>query len=124
MSNCPVKTLIMSALVKCTSVPKMVAQSPSTHNRAHGARGTRCVVKRSVKVMASSETPGIETTGPNMKALKEIQEIMDILPHRYGQVPRREFDILLYCIISIDRQMWYNIRRMGRNLFQVWRHGQ
>jgi 3-hydroxyacyl-[acyl-carrier-protein] dehydratase len=28
-------------------------------------------------------TSGIEKTGPNLKALKDIQEIMDILPHRY-----------------------------------------
>jgi len=36
-----------------------------------------------LRVDASEGSSGIETTGPNMKAMKEIQEIMDILPHRY-----------------------------------------
>jgi hypothetical protein len=30
----------------------------------------------------ATENTGIEKTGPNFKALKEIQEIMEILPHR------------------------------------------
>lgn len=36
-----------------------------------------------VQVRSSEGDKGIETQGPNMTALKEIQEIMDILPHRY-----------------------------------------
>lgn len=40
--------------------------------------------KSRVAVRAEAETPaGIEVTGPNLKALKDVQEIMDILPHRY-----------------------------------------
>jgi hypothetical protein len=36
-----------------------------------------------VRVRAEAPAPGgIETTGPNMTALKDVQEIMDILPHR------------------------------------------
>ena len=31
---------------------------------------------------SEAKSTGIETTGPNMKPLKEIQEIMEILPHR------------------------------------------
>lgn len=36
-----------------------------------------------VQVRSSDGEPGIETQGPNLTAMKEIQEIMDILPHRY-----------------------------------------
>ena len=36
-----------------------------------------------VQARASDGESGIETQGPNMTAMKEIQEIMDILPHRY-----------------------------------------
>lgn len=39
--------------------------------------------KMMVQVRSSDGESGIETQGPNMTALKEIQEIMDILPHRY-----------------------------------------
>jgi 3-hydroxyacyl-[acyl-carrier-protein] dehydratase len=39
--------------------------------------------KRCIKVKSGDGESGIETKGPNMTALKEIQEIMDILPHRY-----------------------------------------
>jgi hypothetical protein len=39
--------------------------------------------KSRIAVRAEAETPaGIEVTGPNLKALKDVQEIMDILPHR------------------------------------------
>ena len=39
--------------------------------------------KLAVRVNAEAPVaPGIETTGPNIKAMKDIQEIMDILPHR------------------------------------------
>ena len=41
--------------------------------------------RAAVRVVAEAEAPaGIETKGPNMKALKDIQEIMNILPHRCG----------------------------------------
>ncbi|PRW57104.1 beta-hydroxyacyl-ACP dehydratase [Chlorella sorokiniana] len=42
--------------------------------------------RQAVRVRAEGEgapATGIETKGPNMTALKEIQEIMSILPHRY-----------------------------------------
>ena len=41
--------------------------------------------RRSAAVQVRAEAPttsGVEKSGPNMKALKDIQEIMDILPHR------------------------------------------
>jgi hypothetical protein len=41
---------------------------------------------RKLAVRVSAEAPaakGIETTGPNFTANKDIQAIMDILPHRY-----------------------------------------
>lgn len=43
-------------------------------------------VGRKLAVRVSAEAPaakGIETTGPNFTANKDIQAIMDILPHRY-----------------------------------------
>lgn len=40
----------------------------------------RSVVK--VHAEAPETTSGLEKSGPNMKPLKEIQEIMEILPHR------------------------------------------
>ncbi len=45
---------------------------PAVHRRAG-------VVVRAEGEAAAS---GIETQGPNFKPLKDIQEIMDILPHR------------------------------------------
>ena len=41
---------------------------------------------RKMAVRVTAEAPaakGIETTGPNFTANKDIQAIMDILPHRY-----------------------------------------
>ncbi|KAL4444975.1 hypothetical protein ABPG77_004025 [Micractinium sp. CCAP 211/92] len=56
---------------------------PQQHTRAIVAAPKRA--RRAVAVRAEGEAAGtgIETKGPNMKALKDIQEIMDILPHRY-----------------------------------------
>jgi hypothetical protein len=45
---------------------------------AHPIRNRRSVAARAEAPAA----PGIETTGPNFTASKDIQEIMDILPHR------------------------------------------
>lgn len=35
-----------------------------------------------VRAEGEAAGSGIETKGPNFKPLKDIQEIMDILPHR------------------------------------------
>ncbi|KAI8109624.1 hypothetical protein M9434_000906 [Picochlorum sp. BPE23] len=50
------------------------------------SRRARCAVRQhnaSFTVRSGDGETGVEKTGPNMKPLKEIQEIMDILPHRY-----------------------------------------
>lgn len=46
------------------------------------ANRTSILAPRAEAEAAPSERP-VEKSGPNMKALKDIQEIMDILPHRY-----------------------------------------
>lgn len=54
--------------------------------KATGCGALKSAVARTVRaVTVRAEAPatsGIEKSGPNMKALKEIQEIMEILPHR------------------------------------------
>eukprot|EP00889_Picochlorum_renovo_P007041 jgi/Picre1/34071/NNA_001546.t1 len=50
------------------------------------SRRARCAVRQhnaSFTMRSGDGETGVEKTGPNMKPLKEIQEIMDILPHRY-----------------------------------------
>jgi hypothetical protein len=49
---------------------------------------------RKLAVRVSAEAPaakGIETTGPNFTANKDIQAIMDILPHRYYTKTQQQF---------------------------------
>jgi len=63
-----------AAVVQRTNVP---SSAKSVHNVSVG---------RNLAVHVSAEAPaakGIETTGPNFTANKDIQAIMDILPHRY-----------------------------------------
>lgn len=56
----------------------VTAASSRPSARIHARKQKRCI-----KVQSGDGESGIETKGPNMTALKEIQEIMDILPHRY-----------------------------------------
>jgi hypothetical protein len=52
--------------------------------------------RHSLKVSAEApvaEASGIEKSGPNMKAVKEIQEIMDILPHRSDHKSTMRFSL-------------------------------
>lgn len=44
---------------------------------------TRIATRIAAEAAPESVGSGIEKQGPNMTALKDIQEIMDILPHRY-----------------------------------------
>jgi hypothetical protein len=63
-----------SAVVQSTNVP---TNAKFVRNVSFG---------RKLAVRVSAEAPaakGIETTGPNFTANKDIQAIMDILPHRY-----------------------------------------
>ncbi|KAI3438391.1 hypothetical protein D9Q98_000823 [Chlorella vulgaris] len=58
----------------------------STAGKAMRAIARPAVSRRAaVVVRAEGEAsgPGLEAQGPNMTALKDVQEIMDILPHRY-----------------------------------------
>lgn len=55
--------------------------------KTFGKSYTPCHSRHKVAFQAATTevpaTSGVETSGPNMKPLKDIQEIMDILPHRY-----------------------------------------
>jgi 3-hydroxyacyl-[acyl-carrier-protein] dehydratase len=64
--------------IAVSSAPISARTTPS-QRRAMPSR--RCVL---VRAKADADAPkGIETTGPNMTPLKDIQAIMDVLPHRY-----------------------------------------
>lgn len=69
-----------------TSSAKSGFTQGQTIRQAVGCSAMKPVAARracAVRVRAEAPVPaGIEKSGPNMKALKEIQEIMDILPHR------------------------------------------
>ena len=51
------------------------------HNRQH-QRLRRCLQVRA-EVDVSEQAGAVEKTGPDFKPLKDIQAIMDVLPHRY-----------------------------------------
>jgi 3-hydroxyacyl-[acyl-carrier-protein] dehydratase len=50
---------------------------------ANRTRTRTSILTRAEGAAAAPSEARIEKSGPNMKALKDIQEIMDILPHRY-----------------------------------------
>ena len=52
------------------------------HHRQH-QRLRRCL-RICAEVDVSQQTGAVEKTGPDFKPLKDIQAIMDVLPHRYG----------------------------------------
>ena len=60
--------------------PVAATNNVATTTRFSAVRSQKKMV---VQARASDGESGIETQGPNMTAMKEIQEIMDILPHRY-----------------------------------------
>ena len=73
ISSC---SALSGAPVHCTNACAKVKVSAGCRSVSSGRR-------LSVRVTAeAAASPGIETTGPNIKAAKDIQEIMDILPHR------------------------------------------
>jgi 3-hydroxyacyl-[acyl-carrier-protein] dehydratase len=61
----------------------LAARSTSCHRQCSPVVSRPLLVRQRVRAQASDESKGIETSGPNMKPLKDIQAIMDILPHRY-----------------------------------------
>jgi len=60
--------------------PVAATNNVATTTRFSAVRSQKKMV---VQARSSDGESGIETQGPNMTAMKEIQEIMDILPHRY-----------------------------------------
>lgn len=61
-----------------------VVQSTNVPSNAKFVRNVPAERKLAVRVSAEAPAAkGIETTGPNFTANKDIQAIMDILPHRY-----------------------------------------
>jgi 3-hydroxyacyl-[acyl-carrier-protein] dehydratase len=91
--------LMQASINRChpTTQAGMSTSKPFTSSKALGSTsGTKLMYSgvanrtrtrssmliRAGGAAAPSETR-IEKSGPNMKALKDIQEIMDILPHRY-----------------------------------------
>lgn len=73
-------------LSSCSALGGAAIQRSNASAKVKVSAGCRPVsAGRQLAVRVAAEAPaapGIETTGPNFKATKEIQEIMDILPHR------------------------------------------
>jgi hypothetical protein len=72
------------------AAPRGAAALRPPARRAPGARHAGAAPARRAAPpradAAAAPPPGLEARGPNMKALKDIQEIMDILPHRCAGV--------------------------------------
>ena len=69
----------------CSALSGTAIHAPSKAKSFAGSRPIAAGRKLAVRVAAEAPAaPGIETTGPNFAAKKDIQEIMDILPHRYA----------------------------------------
>ncbi|KAL4447994.1 hypothetical protein ABPG75_005213 [Micractinium tetrahymenae] len=76
----------MQATIAQLSSSAVVGQRRAVpQQRSHAIATAPMRSRRAVAVRAEGEAAGsgIETKGPNMKALKDIQEIMNILPHRF-----------------------------------------
>ena len=75
----------MSAMSVISTRASRMRPVAATNNVATTTRfsAVRSQKKMVVQARSSDGESGIETQGPNMTAMKEIQEIMDILPHRY-----------------------------------------
>ncbi|KAI7835759.1 hypothetical protein COHA_010337 [Chlorella ohadii] len=77
----------MQATVALSGCAAGLTQRRATPQKLSQAAAKPVAARRqAVRVRAEGEgapAAGIETQGPNMTALKEIQEIMSILPHRY-----------------------------------------
>ncbi|PSC73775.1 beta-hydroxyacyl-ACP dehydratase [Micractinium conductrix] len=70
----------------CLSSSAVAGRSPAIKQQRNAAIARPAAARRAVMVRAEGEAEapkGVEKQGPNMKALKDIQEIMDILPHRF-----------------------------------------
>ncbi len=77
--------MIASALNTAVKAPfTSISTSSPSSNRPSALASLRVSRARGV-VYAASELPGsgVEKQGPNFTPLKDIQAIMDILPHRY-----------------------------------------
>ena len=59
-----------------------VGHTVSLRQHRQHKRLRRCLLTRA-EVEISEQTGAVEKTGPDFKPLKDIQAIMDVLPHRY-----------------------------------------
>lgn len=77
--------MIASAAKVAVKAPLSVSTSTPSSKRLSNAVASPRVSRARGVVYSTGEKPGsgVETQGPNFTPLKDIQAIMDVLPHRY-----------------------------------------
>lgn len=75
---------MQSMSVVASSQAAAVSQRLASSKKLSPAISRPAAARKAVRVRAEGEAaaPGLETKGQNFEALKDIQEIMNILPHR------------------------------------------
>jgi hypothetical protein len=74
------QSVVLASSAAVAGVQRRAASQQLSHAVARPAVRRRASV--AVRAEGEAKPAGLETQGPNMKPLKDIQEIMDILPHR------------------------------------------
>ena len=81
VSQCAPSSAVLRLPLRQHQVAPFVGQTVSLgqQHRRQRLQGSVCT---RAEVDVSQQTAAVEKTGPDFKALKDVQAIMDVLPHR------------------------------------------